>query len=713
MTKKKLIHDLRKKFSSLQQTQKVIYGLLGDAFGQVDVPGRPNYVYIRIPGYPLSTVYNDRVKPKMDLPVLCGYDPIQPDLFQILSTRTSQPRLVNSTKPVYAVPPHARTHEWMAVQAGEDVTFTHLRQLMPYRPTILGGMTMHYYRNVAWIGDEWQLISGTLIDYTEAIPITGSRYMLTYLDVDGHIKSMTGTTVGDITLLDMDDIPNPIPGTIPLAAVRLYGWQTGLIEARSDTDLIDLRWNFFDTSLKSSNYLTGVSHNALPDLQGGVAGQYYHLTLAQLNSKIISGSTGGGGHTIEDDGTPLTQRTNLNFVGGMFSIYDDAGNDATIVSGITLTSPSGGGGGTSDFLGMTFYEEGALITGTQLGESVVSSVTGTLSKVIAYLDYAGLTGTTTLDVHKNGVTIFTNPANRPVISFTGSVAESVPDVTAFNPNDVFTLYADGLAIDADTLGVLLVKNAVGSGGVSEHNDLTGIQGGAVGDYYHLTHAEVISALSGTSGGAHVLQNNGVALPQRTNISLTGINAVFVDDAANDTTLLYISGTSAFDKLSETRVIAGAGASTITFTNIPQDYSHLQVIIQARGSHSATEQPLYYRLNSDSGANYSNQSSVVYGTSIVEFDGINAITAYCGGMVSAGVTGSNASQIELMFSNYRGIFWKTSSCKNTHRVGFITGTLRLISTMTYWKNASPITDITFFLASGTFVSGSLASLYGLR
>lgn len=46
----------------------------------------------------------------------------------------------------------------------------------------------------------------------------------------------------------------------------------------------------------------------------------------------------GGGHTIQDDGTPMTQRANLNIVGAVIS--DDAGNDATVV---TLPLPSGGG----------------------------------------------------------------------------------------------------------------------------------------------------------------------------------------------------------------------------------------------------------------------------------------------------------------------------------------------------------------------------------
>jgi hypothetical protein len=47
--------------------------------------------------------------------------------------------------------------------------------------------------------------------------------------------------------------------------------------------------------------------------------------------KNENGGTGGG-HTIQDEGTPLTQRTNLNFVGSGVAVTDDAGNDATVVT---------------------------------------------------------------------------------------------------------------------------------------------------------------------------------------------------------------------------------------------------------------------------------------------------------------------------------------------------------------------------------------------
>lgn len=44
------------------------------------------------------------------------------------------------------------------------------------------------------------------------------------------------------------------------------------------------------------------------------------------------GQGGAGGHTIQDEGSGLTARTNLNFVGEGVTATDDAGNDASIIT---------------------------------------------------------------------------------------------------------------------------------------------------------------------------------------------------------------------------------------------------------------------------------------------------------------------------------------------------------------------------------------------
>jgi hypothetical protein len=67
-----------------------------------------------------------------------------------------------------------------------------------------------------------------------------------------------------------------------------------------------------------------------------IEGSNVTLTVADdpTNDEVdvtIAASGGGGGHTIQEDGTPLTARSNLNFDDGIIAT-DDAGNDATNVN---------------------------------------------------------------------------------------------------------------------------------------------------------------------------------------------------------------------------------------------------------------------------------------------------------------------------------------------------------------------------------------------
>lgn len=55
---------------------------------------------------------------------------------------------------------------------------------------------------------------------------------------------------------------------------------------------------------------------------------------------------GGSGHTIQEEGTPLTSRANLNFIGSAITVTDNAGNDAT---NVTITS------NVSDFINDAGY----------------------------------------------------------------------------------------------------------------------------------------------------------------------------------------------------------------------------------------------------------------------------------------------------------------------------------------------------------------------
>jgi len=77
------------------------------------------------------------------------------------------------------------------------------------------------------------------------------------------------------------------------------------------------------SELPAAGALTGAE--LIESVQGGINVQTTTQDIADLGG-------GGGGHVIEDEGTPLTQRTKLNFVGGGVAVTDDSGDDATVVT---------------------------------------------------------------------------------------------------------------------------------------------------------------------------------------------------------------------------------------------------------------------------------------------------------------------------------------------------------------------------------------------
>lgn len=85
------------------------------------------------------------------------------------------------------------------------------------------------------------------------------------------------------------------------------------------------------SELPAAGALTGAE--LIETVQGGVNKQTTTQDIADLGGA-------GGGHTIEDEGTPLTQRTKLNFVGTGVTVTDDSGDDATVVT-IPSTDISG------------------------------------------------------------------------------------------------------------------------------------------------------------------------------------------------------------------------------------------------------------------------------------------------------------------------------------------------------------------------------------
>ena len=234
-------------------------------------------------------------------------------------------------------------------------------QADPYKFTVGGYINANTLTSGSWVNT--QLANGEYVNYY--VLVTDS------LNTGLQVWSIPGQTVhATLASAQAETLASFSWGSFSIVeAVAAYQitYRAGAsyttagqcrIEAVSDLRRSNLR-----ASVQGSASIS--NHNALSGLQGGAAGQYYHLTSAQLtiattaasgsNAGYLtaadwtkfnssgSGGGGGGGHVIQGAGTPFTQRANLNFTGAAVTVSDDAGNNATVVA-ISASGSAGGGG---------------------------------------------------------------------------------------------------------------------------------------------------------------------------------------------------------------------------------------------------------------------------------------------------------------------------------------------------------------------------------
>lgn len=169
---------------------------------------------------------------------------------------------------------------------------------------------------------------------------------------------------------------------------------------------------------------------------------------------------------------------------------------------------------------------------------------------------------------------------------------------------------------------------------------------------------------------------------------------------------------AYDSLASFTVPSG-GISSITFSGIPQTYTHLQVRTIARSTRTGStgyDQALV-RFNGDSGTNYSSHYLEANGSSVIA-GGSASISSIWGAvnMPWAGYTANVFGGGVMDILDYRSSKYKTAktlSGFDANGSGFYTlwsGT---------WLNTSAITSLTLVAQSNLFTEYSTFALYGVK
>jgi hypothetical protein len=227
----------------------------------------------------------------------------------------------------------------------------------------------------------------------------------------------------------------------------------------------------------------------------------YVLTLTA--GTPVWAASASGGHVIQDEGTLLTSRSALNFIGANITATDDSANNRT---NVTVTGS-----------GHTIQNEGTALTGRSGLNFVGAAVTA-----------ADDSGNDRTNVTVQAYSTIKNPGGssltqRDVLKFTGSGitisdvgGETVVDVPAATGGH--TIQEEGTALTARA-----ALNFIGAS-ITATDD-------AGNNRTNIT----------VTGGGHTIQEEGSGLTTRAALNFVGAGVVATDDSANNRTNITIAG----------------------------------------------------------------------------------------------------------------------------------------------------------------------------
>lgn len=157
-------------------------------------------------------------------------------------------------------------------------------------------------------------------------------------------------------------------------------------------------------------------------------------------------------------------------------------------------------------------------------------------------------------------------------------------------------------------------------------------------------------------------------------------------------------------------LVGVGtAATVDFTNIPQNYKHLQIRYISRNA--AVADATRVRFNSDSGSNYAYHQLQGNGTAAAAAAGTSTTSIEIPFVAYSGTTTNafGAGVIDIL--DYSNVY----KFKTTRTLGGadLNGSGRVDLASGLWMNTAGITSISIFAFSGNIGQYSRFSLYGLK
>ncbi len=183
---------------------------------------------------------------------------------------------------------------------------------------------------------------------------------------------------------------------------------------------------------------------------------------------------------------------------------------------------------------------------------------------------------------------------------------------------------------------------------------------------------------------------------------------------DDLLLIPAGGGAGGDMVKIAKVTLGAVAATIDFTNIPQTFRHLQLVVFGRADAAQTNTSLLAHINGDAASNYDYQFLRGITASVAAGEVLANTSVLLGYISAATAPVGVASDFSATIFDYARATWQKALVSvNGLKTNAASGGLYVFALSDFWRSAAPITSLTLYLAGGNFVAGTTATLYGLK
>jgi hypothetical protein len=153
---------------------------------------------------------------------------------------------------------------------------------------------------------------------------------------------------------------------------------------------------------------------------------------------------------------------------------------------------------------------------------------------------------------------------------------------------------------------------------------------------------------------------------------------------------------------------GSAAASVTFSSIPQTYTDLVFVLNARTVSAVTGVQFFCRINGDSATNYS--WTQVAGDGSTAYSDRLTNDAYCrlGNVAGSSAASGTFSPNIINFQNYSN----TTTNKTILTRGSTAGS-EVLASVSLWRSTSAISSVVFYVAGlANWDTGSTFSLYGI-